>query len=471
MNSLRMPSIVIAALFTQVVVAQDVVKLPDKIVEKTKCLNPEFLFYRPKGVDASKKAPLLVYLHGMAWRGRNIKLVKRVGGWGLFANAEKHKLLLVMPQCDMDVKGGVKGSGRWNADDVNLLLEYLKENHQIDENRIYLAGYSMGGFGTWACAISYPKTFAAIAPIAGGADPGRAETIKHLPIWVFHGQKDTRVPHKRAEDMVKALKSAGARNVKFTSYPDQGHNRALGLAINHPELYKWFLSHSRGKSATGVQVAAATEVTLGRGKLAKKATVHYLLSLPEGYNKQDKCPLMIFLHGMGERGTDLNRVKVHGPPKIVAKSNTTPFIIISPQCPRTEFWNIEKLSKLLDHILATTKADPQRVYLTGLSMGGYGTWAWAASQPQRFAAAIPICGGGNPRKAKKLVKLPIWAFHGRKDNVVALSKSKAMVDAIKKAGGTKVKLTVYPEAGHNSWTKTYNNPEIYKWLLSHRRAK
>jgi len=221
----------------------------------------------------------------------------------------------------------------------------------------------------------------------------------------------------------------------------------------------------------GVQIHASTEVTLGAGDSAKKATVHYLLSLPKDYSKQDKCPLMIFLHGMGERGTDLNRVKVHGPPKIVSKSNTTPFIIVSPQCPRSEFWRVDKLSKLLDHILATTKADPRRVYLTGLSMGGYGTWAWAAGEPQRFAAAIPICGGGNPANAGKLVELPIWAFHGGKDKVVALSKSNAMVDAIKKAKGTKVKLTVYPKAGHNSWTKTYNNPEIYKWLLSHKRTK
>ena len=248
-----MPVIVMAVLLTRVVVAQDIIKLPDKIGKETTCLNPEFLLYRPKGVDASKKAPLLVYLHGMAWRGRNIKLVKRVGGWGLFSNAKKHKLLLVMPQCDIDVRGGAKRRGRWNTDDLNLLVEYLKENYRIDEDRIYLTGYSMGGFGTWASAIAYPKRFAAIAPIAGGGDPQKAEAIKHLPIWVFHGQKDTRVPHKRSEDMVKALKSKGATKVKFTSYPDQGHNRVLGLAINHLELYKWLLSHSRGKSARPIR--------------------------------------------------------------------------------------------------------------------------------------------------------------------------------------------------------------------------
>ena len=109
----------------------------------------------------------------------------------------------------------------------------------------------MGAFGTWACAISYPKTFAAIAPVAGGGDPRKVEAIKHLPIWVFHGRQDKRVPHKRSEDMVKALKSKGARNVKFTSYPNQGHGRTFGLALNNPELYKWFLSHSRDKLAPG----------------------------------------------------------------------------------------------------------------------------------------------------------------------------------------------------------------------------
>ncbi len=253
MKNVRILSIVIVVLFTQIALARNVVKLklPDDVQKKTKCLNPEFLLYRPKGIDASKKAPLLVYLHGMVRRGRNVDSLRIVGKWMLFANVEKQNMVLVIPQCDMDPKGGKKGSGRWKADDVKLLVEHLKKTRKIDENRIYLAGYSMGAFGTWATAVAYPNTFAAIATVAGGGDPGKAGVIKHLPIWVFHGKKDARVPHKSSEDMVAALKSKGAKNVKFTSYPNQGHGRTFGKALNDPELYKWLVSHSRAKPAQG----------------------------------------------------------------------------------------------------------------------------------------------------------------------------------------------------------------------------
>lgn len=242
--------IVVAVMMAGGAVAQEVVKLPDEVAQKAKCLNPEFLFYRPKGVDAARKAPLLIHLHGMAWRGRDIRLIQKVSRWGLSANAEKHNLLLVMPQCDTDAKGENKGEGRWKAEDVKLLLEYVKGAYEIDENRIYLTGYSMGGFGTRATAIAYPNTFAAISPVAGGGDPQQAGAIKHLPVWVFHGQKDTVVPHKRSADMVEALQKQGNKKVKFTSYPDERHNRVMGMAINHAELYEWLLAQERLTPAT-----------------------------------------------------------------------------------------------------------------------------------------------------------------------------------------------------------------------------
>ena len=200
------------------------------------------------------------------------------------------------------------------------------------------------------------------------------------------------------------------------------------------------------------------------------AKYHYLLSLPAGYeNSEQRWPLMLFLHGGGESGESLAKVKTHGPPKLIAQNERAfPCIVVSPQSPGRG-WNPDYLAALLDDICATYRVDPERIYLTGLSMGGYGTWMLAAAQPDRFAAIVPICGGGNPADAGKLKGLPIWVFHGADDKTVKLENSEKMVDALK-AVGSDVKFTIYPGVGHDSWTETYANPELYDWLFSKKRA-
>ena len=194
-----------------------------------------------------------------------------------------------------------------------------------------------------------------------------------------------------------------------------------------------------------------------------------LVYTPKSYKSKNKLPLLIFLHGMGERGTKIDNIKKHGPAKICEKDNNFEFITVSPQCLKDAkgkgWWNTNDLNLLLDYITKNYKVDTNRIYLTGLSMGGFGSWAWAASNPDKFAAVAPICGGGNTKSAKKYT-MPIWAFHGDKDTVVAYKKSTDMVNAIKKAGGN-AKLTTYKGVGHNSWTRAYNDKELYKWFLSH----
>jgi predicted peptidase len=152
-------------------------------------------------------------------------------------------------------------------------------------------------------------------------------------------------------------------------------------------------------------------------------------------------------------------------------------MVVSPQCPPGERWRSDELLALLDQVMKTHKVDPKRVYVTGLSMGGYGTWDLASAAPERFAAVAPICGGGQTipillagtEKKNALKSLAVWAFHGAKDPVVKLEESEKMVAAFKQVGNKDVKLTVYPEATHDSWTQTYDNPELYKWLLEHHR--
>lgn len=208
-------------------------------------------------------------------------------------------------------------------------------------------------------------------------------------------------------------------------------------------------------------------------EITKTVELKYLLHLPTGYgdNQDQKWPLMLFLHGAGERGSDLNKVKVHGPPKLIEQGKDLPFIVVSPQCPAGTWWTeqIDALTALLDDVQTRYAVDVNRVYLTGLSMGGFGSWALGCRYPNRFAAIVPICGGGEWFLAERLKNVPVWAFHGAKDSVVPLRQSQEMVDALKRAGGN-VQLTVYPEANHDSWTETYNNPKLYEWLLSQRKG-
>lgn len=201
-----------------------------------------------------------------------------------------------------------------------------------------------------------------------------------------------------------------------------------------------------------------------------KVTMKYLVCLPKDYDQQASWPLLIFLHGSGERGDDLNKVKAHGPPKLIEAGKEFPFIVVSPQCPNGQWWEPFELDQLYREITEKYKVDRDRVYLTGLSMGGFGTWAWAAHSPQLFAAIVPICGSGDPGWAGRLGQLSIWVFHGAKDGAVPIEGSERLVEALKKKKEANVKFTIYPEAGHDSWSQTYANPELYEWLLQQKRA-
>lgn len=203
------------------------------------------------------------------------------------------------------------------------------------------------------------------------------------------------------------------------------------------------------------------------GETNKPVSINFLLYLPKDYGqKVEPWPLILFLHGGGECGNDLEVVKRNGIPKIVEEMEDFPFIAISPQCSEGTRWgnHLETLIMLLDNIIEKYNVDKKRVYLTGISMGGYGTWRLAANYPEKFDAIVPICGGGDPQWAQFLKDTPIWVFHGAKDDIIPISESEIMVNALRELGNN-VKFTVYPEAGHDSWIKAYEEPELYKWFL------
>ena len=245
-------------------------------------------------------------------------------------------------------------------------------------------------------------------------------------------------------------------------------------------------------STAGLRAAEALSEHSYSGTRTKAVGYRYLLSLPKGYDAATgrRWPLMLFLHGAGERGSDVWLVAKHGPPKLLhaqtalSEGETAArtllaegFIVVAPQCRPGESWDDDALLGLLDQVAADLRVDAARVYLTGLSMGGFGTWSLGVRHPERFAAIVPICGGGQtidlllatPERKQALQSLGVWAFHGAKDPTVAPDESERMVAIMKRIGVKDLQLFVYPEARHDSWTETYASPELYAWLLRHQR--
>jgi predicted peptidase len=240
------------------------------------------------------------------------------------------------------------------------------------------------------------------------------------------------------------------------------------LLITSFAIVMTFTARAEDAPKPGTQTAQSVEVDSDKGG---KTTLHYWLALPpESEKKPDSgWPVMFFMHGAGERGANLDKVKQHGPPKLVGKTaELNKFIIVSPQCPEGRWWDIVALKGLINHTLKTQPADKDRVILTGLSMGGYATWGLLAAHPDLAAAAVPICGGGDPSKAASFKHVPLRCYHGSKDTAVPQKKSDEMIEALKAAGG-KPDYTIYPDAGHDSWTAAYADPKLYVWMLEQKR--
>jgi len=208
----------------------------------------------------------------------------------------------------------------------------------------------------------------------------------------------------------------------------------------------------------------------------------YVVFIPKDYDGTKQYPIILFLHGAGEtkstkKGAKMP-VEVGIGPAIKKRENDFPFIVVIPQAESIQTkvggrWGADapdgkRAIAILDAVMKEYQVDPKRQYLTGLSMGGFGTWSLAAKYPDRWAAIVPICGGGDPQTAEKIKAIPCWCFHGDADTVVPPRFSREMIEALKKAGGTP-KYTEYPKVGHNSWDMAYATDELYKWLLEQRQ--
>ena len=216
--------------------------------------------------------------------------------------------------------------------------------------------------------------------------------------------------------------------------------------------------------------------------------LRYRFLIPQDYDPSKKYPLVLFLHGAGERGDDNHRQLIHGASDLVRPGmrKQHPAFVVAPQCPEGKRWvevpweadghslpespsePMTLILKLLETLPKEYSIDADRLYVTGLSMGGFGTWDLLARKPELVAAAMPICGGGDPEHVARYKDIPIWVAHGDKDDAVKVDRSREMVDALKSAGGRPI-YTEYPGVGHNSWAATYSNRAVWDWMFAQKR--
>lgn len=215
------------------------------------------------------------------------------------------------------------------------------------------------------------------------------------------------------------------------------------------------------------------EVTIHNAQ-AGSAALPYALYRPPQHGAPGSWPLVVFLHGAGERGDDgVRQTTVGLGPALEQYPGRYPGVILLPQCSAASHWRreLDRLLPLIDAVTAAERIDPLRVYVTGISMGGYAAFALAALHPDRFAAVVPICGWGDARvMPARLRSLPMWIFHGAADDIVPVEHSRQMVHALERAGATSVRYTEYPSLAHNSWDATYADPSLPKWLFAQRRV-
>jgi len=202
-------------------------------------------------------------------------------------------------------------------------------------------------------------------------------------------------------------------------------------------------------------------------ELVRTEKMNYLLYTPTG--TQSQYPLVVFLHGGGEGGNDIELVKKHGLPKLIAQGRDFPFYVFAPQNPHINgLWDDRMVDKLVDELVHRHNIDTTRIYLAGLSRGGYGVWQMAINHPHKYAAMISICAATIPINYLKNVSgLPVWFFHGEKDDVIPVQQTLQAYETMKVLN-PKTRITIYPAANHDSWTQTFENEEIYNWLLLQR---
>jgi len=418
--------------------------------EITKTAEIDYLLYVPNDYHPSEGKPLLLFLTGDDYLG-DINQLREVGPPGQVESGMSFDYFIAAPQLPGDVL--------WDTEALLELIEHIGGSYHLDETQIWLTGLGdRGGWGAWELALLYPQMFKKFAPVASA--PGTNVWQAHeLSIWIFHGALDQKIPVEDAEVMYYEL-NWDEVDVQLTVFDSLDHD--IGHAVySNPAFYQWVSGEtpSYGSSSPNPRNRSmSTEIT-------KSIDDDYLLYLPVGYDSNENdWPLVVYLHGSGSAIWDLDAIRDGGPPQLFEEGMDSDFILLCPQLHADVHWDVDRIHALTEEIIATYRINESRIYLTGLSRGGFGSWEYGVIHPELFAGVVPI-SARDVAGVERLANTAVWIFHGDQDTGVPWQGSETAYDRLF-AQGADVHFTLYEGVGHWAWEPAYATTGLWSWLLS-----
>lgn len=419
-------------------------------ISKTVDLN--YLLYTPPNYVPSEAYPLILFLTGQE-AVDDINLIRDYGLPAAVETGMNFDYFIVAPQ--------LPEGTHWDPDAVMALTNEVIGSYHIDNSYLYITGIGdIGGWGAWETAVSYPSIFSKIAPMGA---PACTEICRvgDPDIWIFHGELDDRVPVEDPENMYYELDYyCNHDNVQLTVYDSLGHD-IWDRAYAEDGFVQWLT----GRQPTFGSNSAQPQILNFTTDITKPVDDDYLLYLPLEYDDSPHdWPLVIFLHGSGGAIINIDDIRVTGPPWLFEHGMDSDFILLCPQLYADVHWDPDRIYALIQEIISQYSVDQSRIYLTGLSRGGFGSWELGVSHPELFAAVVPIAARDVPG-VERLGNTTVWIYHGALDNGVPWQGSQFMYNRLNDIGAD-VHLTLFAGVGHNSWDPAYNADGFWTWLLN-----
>ncbi len=417
-----------------------------------KQVSLDYLLYAPPGYVPNEAWPLVVYLTGIE-AVDDINVIRNYGPPKLVEMGMEYDYFIVAPQLPGDV--------HWDPDALNALVEEIRSTYHLDDSQMFITGIGdRGGWGAYEFGVSYPGIFQRFAPMGATACTEICRLGEDVETWIFHGALDTLVPLADAENMLYEMQTYCETEDQLTIYPDLGH-QIWEQAYLEDGFWEWFVGST--PTFTGPS-AVASEETFSTN-ISKDFDDNYLLYLPVGYedNNHD-WPLVLFLHGSGSAIDFIDDIRIGGPPALFEQGMDSDFILLCPQLHANVHWDVDRINVLTQRIIETYRIDESRIYITGLSRGGFGTWEYAVSYPNLFAGIVPIAARDIPG-VERLANSNVAIFHGALDTGVPWQGSQFMYNRLQNVGAN-VSLTLYEGVGHNAWSQAYASEGLWSWLLN-----